>query len=112
MIKQLAVIFGFWAIGEAIVALTGIKLPASIIGMLLLTISLKAGWVKLVWVKGVADFLVGNLAFMFVPPGVAIMLYTDIIEPNLVSIILSMVISTIIVLVVTGHVHQLIRKWL
>ena len=34
MIRQCVIIFGCLAIGELIVAVTGIKLPASIIGML------------------------------------------------------------------------------
>lgn len=112
MIRQFAVIFGFLALGETVVYLTDIKLPSSIIGMLLLTLSLKIGWIKLTWVKGIADFLVTNIAFLFVAPGVAIMLYLGIIEPNLLSIVISMIVSTIIVLVVTGHIHQLMRRWL
>ena len=36
MIRQCAILFGCLALGELIVYLTGIKLPSSIIGMLLL----------------------------------------------------------------------------
>ena len=35
MIRQCAILFGCLALGELIVYLTGIKLPSSIIGMLL-----------------------------------------------------------------------------
>ena len=47
MIRQCAILFGCLALGELIVYLTGIKLPSSIIGMLLLTLFLKLGWIKL-----------------------------------------------------------------
>ena len=50
-------------------------LPSSIIGMLLLTLFLKLVWIKLHWVQGMSDFLVANLGFFFIPPGVALMLY-------------------------------------
>jgi holin-like protein len=110
MIKQCVIIFGCLAIGELIVALTGIKLPASIIGMLLLTLLLKLGWIKVAWVKGISDFLVKNLPLFFVPPGVAVMLYLDIIEANFWSIIVAAFGSTIIVLAFTGWTHQLLRK--
>ena len=80
MIRQCAILFGCLALGELIVFLTGIKLPSSIIGMLLLTLFLKLGWIKLQWVQGLSDFLVANLGFFFVPPGVALMLYFDVIE--------------------------------
>jgi holin-like protein len=79
MIRQCAILFGCLALGELIVYLTGIKLPSSIIGMLLLTLFLKLGWIKLHWVQGLSDFLVANLGFFFVPPGVALMLYFDVI---------------------------------
>ena len=42
MIRQCAILFGCLALGELIVFLTGIKLPSSIIGMLLLTLFLKS----------------------------------------------------------------------
>ena len=38
MIRQCAILFGCLALGELIVYLTGIKLPSSIIGMLLLAL--------------------------------------------------------------------------
>ena len=38
MIRQCAILFGCLALGELLVYLTGIKLPSSIIGMLLLTL--------------------------------------------------------------------------
>ena len=40
MVKQCAVIFGCLAVGEFIVWLTGISIPGSILGMLLLTMLL------------------------------------------------------------------------
>ena len=55
MIRQCAILFGCLALGELIVFLTGIKLPSSIIGMLLLTLFLKLGWIKLQWVQGLSD---------------------------------------------------------
>ena len=90
--------------------LTGIKLPSSIIGMLLLTTFLKLGWIKLHWVQGMSDFLVANLGFFFVPPGVALMLYFDIITAQFWPIVIASAVSTVLVLVVTGWIHQLTRR--
>jgi holin-like protein len=110
MIRPGAILFGCLALGELIVFLTGVKLPACILGMLLLTLFLKLGWVKLEWVQGLSDFLVANLGFFFVPPGVALMLYFDLIKAQLVPIVVATVVSTVVVLVVTGWVHQLMRR--
>lgn len=110
MIRQCAILFGCLAAGELLVYLTGIKLPSSIIGMLLLTTLLKLGWVKLEWVKGVSDFLIANLGFFFVPPGVALMLYFNIIKAQFVPIMVATIVSTALVLVVTGWTHQWVRS--
>lgn len=110
MIRQCAILFGCLALGELIVYLTGIKLPSSILGMLLLTLFLQLGWIKLQWVQGLSDFLVANLAFFFIPPGIALMLYFDLIKAELLPIAVSIIVSTILVLIVTGWIHQISRK--
>ncbi len=110
MARQFFIIFGCLALGELIVWLTGIKFPSSIIGMLLLTLFLKIGWVKSSWVKHLSQFLINNLGFFFVPPGVAILLYLDVIQAHLWPIVIATVISTVLVLVVTGHTHQMVIK--
>lgn len=78
--------------------------------MLLLTILLKCKVLKLEWVKGVADFLTANLGFFFVPPGVALMLYFDLIKAEWLPIVIATLLSTAVVLVVTGWTHQWIAK--
>ncbi len=109
MIRQAVIIFGCLGIGELIVHLTGITLSSSIIGMLLLTLSLKLGWIRLAWVKGFADMLTSNLAFFFIPAGVAVMLYFNLILDSIWSILIASFISTMLTLVVTGWAHQYLR---
>ncbi len=110
MIRQLAILFGCLALGELVIALTHIPLPSSILGMLLLTLLLKLKVVKLEWVRSISEFLVSNIGFFFVPPGVAIMLYFDIIKAEFWPIVTASVLSTVLVLAVTGWVHQLYGK--
>ena len=110
MVRQCFILFGCLALGELIVKVTGVKLPASIIGMLTLTLLLKLKIVKLEWVRGLTDFLIANLGFFFVPPGVALMLYFDVIKMEILPIALATLLSTIIVLLVTGHTHQVVSK--
>ena len=107
MIRQLAILFGCLALGELIITLTHIPRPSSILGMLLLTLLLKLKVIRLEWVRSISDFLVTNIGFFFVPPGVAIMLYFDIIKAQFVPIVTASVVSTVLVLAVTGWVHQI-----
>lgn len=106
MIRQCFIIFGCLALGELIVWLTGIPIPSSIVGMLLLAGLLQVKAIKLEWVKGMSDFLISNMGFFFVPPGVALMLYLDVIKAEFLPIVVATVVSTVLVLIVTGWVHQ------
>ena len=110
MVRQCSILFGCLALGELVVYLTGIHLPSSIIGMLLLTLFLQLGWIKLEWVQGLTNFLVANLGFFFVPSGVALMLYFDVIKAQFWPIVVATLVSTVLVLVVTDWVHQIVRK--
>lgn len=110
MIKPCAIIFGCLAVGELIVWALGISLPGSIVGMLLLTALLEMKIVKLEWVKGMSDFLVENIGFFFIPPGVAFMLYIDLIKAEVWPIVIATLVSTLIVLLVTGWTHQILKK--
>ncbi len=109
MILQCAVLFAFLALGELIVWLTGVRIPSSIIGMLLLTVALKLRAVRLMWVDRVSDFLVRNLGFFFVPAGVGLMRCLGLIKAEWLLIVVSAVVSTFVILAVTGRVHQIVR---
>lgn len=110
LILQIGIIFAFLALGELIVWLTGVPIPSSVIGMLLLATSLQLGWIKERQIKQVSDFLVRNLGFFFVPAGVSVMLYFDIFREQWLPITAATVISTLIVFIVTGQIHQITRR--
>ena len=100
------------ALGELIVWLTGAPVPSSIIGMLLLTFSLKAGWIKEGWVDRIADFLLKNLGFFFVPAGVGLMNCLGILRDQWLPIVMATVISTFLIIATTGKMHELVRHYL
>lgn len=110
MLLQCGVLFAFLAAGELIVWLTGVPVPSSIVGMMLLAMSLKAGIIKLRHVEQFANFLVKNLGFFFVPAGVGVMRCAGIIADQWLPIVAATVISTFIIIAVTGWIHQLGRK--
>ena len=110
MILQFGILFAFLAAGEVVVWLTGIPVPSSIIGMILLTVSLKAGLVKPAKIERLADFLVRNLGFFFVPAGVGLMNCLGIIADQWLPIVGASVGSTVVIIAVTGWTHRLVRK--
>ena len=110
MILQFGVLLAFLAAGELLVRFTGIPVRSSIIGMVLLCASLILGIVKLKWVEKLSGFLVHNLGFFFVPAGIGLMNCLGLVADQLVPIVCATVISTVIIIAVTGWVHQFTRS--
>ncbi|EHO07898.1 CidA/LrgA family protein [Myroides odoratimimus] len=110
LIKQVAIVIGCLAFGELVVYLTGLKLPSSIIGLITLWTMLKLRWVKVESIGGITNFLIKNMGIFFVPPCVAMLNYFGILSQSIVSIVVATLVSTVIVIFVTGFTHQLLRK--
>lgn len=105
-IKQLIIIIGFWGVGELISFILGISFPGSIIGMILLTVSLKVGWVSLDSVKGLGDSLVKYMVLFFIPSATGIILAWDIIKIDWLAITVASIASTLIVFGVTALIFN------
>lgn len=110
LLIQMAVLFLFLELGEAVVALTGLPVPGSIVGMLLVAFSLKYRIIKIEWISGVADFLCANLGFFFIPAGVGVMKCFGIIKAEWVPIVFATVLSTVVIIVTTGWTHSLLLQ--
>ena len=110
MILQFGILFLFVALGEFVVWLTGVPVPSSIIGMILLTLSLQTGIIKPRYVEKLANFLVHNLGFFFVPAGIGLMNCLGIIADQWLPLIGASIVSTVVIIAVTGWTHSLVRK--
>lgn len=110
MAKQFGIIFGCLALGELLALIPGLSIPGSILGMLILTLLLDRKVVNPNTIKPVCRFLISNMAFFFIPPGVALMLYFDLIAAQWLPITVATVVSILIVLLVTGHLHQYLHN--
>ena len=100
----------FLSLGELIVWATAIPVPSSILGMLMLTASLKMRLVKPRQVEHLANFLVHNLGFFFVPAGVGLMNCLGILADQWLPISIAAVGSTIVIIAVTGWTHRAVRR--
>lgn len=102
--NQLAVILGLWAIGEYISSFIQniVVIPGSIIGMILLFALLKFKVVKLENINEVSNFFLDNMAIFFIPAGVSLIKSLNLISENIIVLMITIVVSTIIVMYVTG----------
>jgi len=104
IIGQFILICGFWQAGEYVSPMLPIKIPGSIIGMLLLFSLLLTGLLSLDKVEDCSTFFLKRLAFFFIPPAVAIIASLDLLLTNGVPLILILVSSTILVMALTGKI--------
>lgn len=63
----LGILLAFAAAGQALVTVTGVPLPGSVVGMVLLWLALGVRAVRLHWLAEAADGLLGVLGLLFVP---------------------------------------------
>ena len=102
IIKQVGIIFLICWLGLVIEAALPFSFPASIIGMILLFVCLLFGILKIEHIQEKSDFLLSNMAFFFVPAGVSIINYLDLLKSSLLPILVICVASTFITFAVTA----------
>ena len=107
LITGLIILIAYHQSGEALMHWTGWPIPGSVVGMLLLFVSLLLFKSPPKSIKQSAEFLLRHLSLLFVPAGVGLMLLFDLIKDQWLAMWVSMVLSTFISLVFTAWVMQL-----
>lgn len=110
IIKELGIIFGILFIGEFLNNFLGLVLPGNVIGMILLFLLLLTGILKLRHVEKVSSFLLNNLTIFFLPAGVGIMKYYNLLEGKILAFLAVVIITTLMVMVFTGYVMQFSQR--
>ena len=96
IIKQVGIIFSICALSVLIEHFLPFAFPASVIGMILLFLFLLTGLLKIDHIREKSDFLLANMAFFFIPAGVNVINYLDILKTNWLPRLLFGVLATII----------------
>ena len=109
IICQIAIIFTICWISQIVEAILPFPFPASVIGMVLLLILLLVRALKVDHIREKSDFLLSNMAFFFIPAGVSIINYFDILASNLIPLLVICLVSTLLTFAVTAWAVQLTR---
>ena len=102
IIRQIGIIFTVCWLSILVEKILPFTFPASVIGMILLFICLLTGVLKIEHIQEKADFLLENMAFFFVPAGVSIINYFDVLENTWIQLVVICVISTVVTFAVTA----------
>lgn len=107
-VKQFFIIICFSFLGELLNRIIPLKIPASIYGLVLLFLALLFGIIKLPQVKETAHFLITIMPIMFIPPGVGLLDSWGILQKIWIPVFVISVISTILVMGISGKVTEII----
>lgn len=107
----LFVVFLFYYLGLLMSSLTGGVIPGSVIGMVLFFMALLSGVVKPEKVRPAATFITRNMALYFVPVGVGMMESFHLIQGVWPAIVVASVVSLVLVMVSTGGIFQILKRW-
>ena len=106
LLAQIGLVFGIFWVSQCIEHILPFPFPASVISLLLLLVLLILRVVKVEQVKEKADFLLGNLAFFFVPAVAGLMNYIDVLKENMVAFLVICVVSTMLTFAATAYAVQ------
>lgn len=108
LILQLSTIFLICLIGNFIASILPFAFPGSIISMVLLFVLLMIKALKESSINKVGDYLLNNMAFFFVPAGVGIIEYFDLLSEIWWKFLLIILVSTFTTFAVSSLVVSFI----
>ena len=106
MVRGLTLLLLFQLCGEFISRVFELPIPGNVLGMGLLLCGLMTGHVDVKWIEEAAELLLSNMALFFVPAGVGVMVYGDLIAAEWLPISVATILSTFVVMAVTGKLAQ------
>ncbi|BCN29822.1 CidA/LrgA family protein [Anaeromicropila herbilytica] len=112
LMLQIGVIFLICLVGEGISSILPIAFPGSVIAMILLFILLLTKVLRPDHIKEKSDFLAKNMAFFFIPAGVSIIKYYDVISKSILPLLIVCIITTILTFAVTAYTVTFIMRFL
>ncbi|MCQ4773379.1 CidA/LrgA family protein [Lacrimispora saccharolytica] len=109
-LRQFMIILLVSFVGELLKYVIPLPVPASIYGLVILFILLETGILKLDAVKETSVFLIEIMPLMFIPAGVGLMESWGDLNSMLVEVVVIILVSTVLVMGVSGKVTELVLK--
>ena len=109
-LKQFGIILFISLVGELLHFVIDLPVPSSIYGIVIMFCLLEFRYLKVEDVSETALFLIEIMPIMFIPAAVGLIESWDMIAPSLVSYIIITVVSTVLVMGISGVVTQIFVK--
>ena len=108
--KQFGIILLISFVGEILEKWIPLPIPASIYGIILLFLCLKLNIIPYEAVHETGKFLIEIMPLMFIPAAVGLLETWDVIAPAWLEYVAVTVISTWVVMIVSGRVTQFVIR--
>ena len=109
---QVMIIGGISLAGEILNYLLPLPVPAGVYGLFLLLLLLCTKVLKLEAIEATGNFLLDTMPIMFIPASVGLIDSYDAMKAILIPLIVTCLISTVVVMGVTGKVTEFMVKLL
>ncbi len=103
---HIALLSLFYSVGVFIQHLLELAIPGSIIGMLLLFLALSTKIIPVRYIEEGSTFILRHMPLLFLPVTVGILQFLNVFSGRGILLIFITLISTVIVMVVTGFLGQ------
>jgi holin-like protein len=107
---QIMVLFIFAKFMNVLAAFLHLRIPGTILGILVIFLLLHFKIIQLKWIELGAVWLLGELLLFFIPSAVGVIDYGKLLSQSGTSIVLVVLISTFVVMLSTGIMTQMIAK--
>lgn len=110
LVQGLLLVLLFQLLGELAVVSMGLPLPGPVLGMLMLLLVLLQRAQVPAPLRNVADALLANLALLFVPAGVGLVLHFELLKSEWWIILLALIISSVGAAIITALVFAALLR--
>lgn len=110
LLRQLGIVLIIAFLGELISKIFHLPLPGNVLGIIILLGLLSLRIIKVEMVDDISSFLLDHLPFFFIPAGVGLISNLELLKGEGLAILLVCLISTIIVIAVTGLTIEFLKR--
>ena len=108
--KQFGIILAVTCVGEFLHYFLPLPIPSSIYGLVLMLVLLCTHALKIEDVRDTAEFLIEIMPMMFIPAAVGLLVAWSSLKPVIFPVLVITIVSTILVMGVTGVVTQTVMR--
>lgn len=110
ILKQLSVILALCLVSEFVVGLLPVTFPSSVMAILILALLLGTKIMKEEQIKETADFMLSNMALVFVPLSIGMVEDLELLKGQAVGFLVVVAISLVLTFLGTYAVVRIVQK--